>query len=123
VGWMFDFGTAGIGGNGADTTTDDGVYQFANATGSSNLPTTYRFHRLLGDVNGDKVVDAADTALVNTLVTSPAWRYNNANTPIAQGNLFYVATNAWAGDANGDGRVNATDINITGRWRGRRVTY
>ena len=22
-----------------------------------------------------------------------------------------------------DGRVNATDVNITGRWRGRRVTY
>jgi hypothetical protein len=123
VGWMFDFGAAGIGGNGVDTTTDDGVYQFANATGSSSLPGAYQFHRLLGDTNGDKVVNAADTALVNSLITSAAWRYNNANTPIAQGSLFYVATNAWAGDANGDGRVNATDINITGRWRGRRVTY
>ena len=124
VGWMFDFGAAGIGGNGVDTTTDDGVYQFANATSPSvGLPGTYQFHRLLGDVNGDKVVDAADTALVNSLVTTLAWRYNNANTPIPQGSLFYVASNAWAGDANGDGRVNATDINITGRWRGRKVTY
>ena len=68
-------------------------------------------------------MDAADTALVNSLVTTLAWRYNNANTPIPQGSLFYVASNAWAGDANGDGRVNATDINITGRWRGRKVTY
>ncbi|MFM1802006.1 MAG: hypothetical protein RJA81_1358, partial [Planctomycetota bacterium] len=34
-----------------------------------------------------------------------------------------VATYAWVGDLNGDGRINALDLNISGRWRGRRVVY
>ena len=125
VGWTFDFGTGGIGTGGADSIEADGVYQFANMTGSPSvgLPRSYPFHRLLGDANGDKIVTIADTALVNTLTSTLAWRYNNGLAAVPQGELFYIGAGKWAGDMNGDGRVNATDVNITGRWRGRRVTY
>ena len=125
VGWTFDFGTGGIGTGGASSTDADGVYQFANATGSPSvgLPSSYLFHRLLGDANGDKVVNAADTALVNTLTSTIAWRYNSGLTAVPQGELFYIGATKWAGDTNGDGRVDATDVNITTRWRGRRVSY
>jgi hypothetical protein len=61
--------------------------------------------------------------LVNSLTSTLAWRYNSGLATVAQGELFYIGSTKWAGDMNGDGRVNATDINITGRWRGRRVTY
>ena len=87
------------------------------------LPSSYLFHRLLGDANGDKVVNAADTALVNTLTSTIAWRYNSGLTAVPQGELFYIGATKWAGDTNGDGRVDATDVNITTRWRGRRVSY
>ena len=125
VGWTFDFGTGGIGTGGADAIEADGVYQFANMTGSPSvgLPRSYRFHRLLGDANGDQTVNAADTALVNTLTSTLAWRYNSGLATVPQGELFYIGSTKWAGDMNGDGRVNATDLNITGRWRGRRVNY
>lgn len=123
VGWTFDFGVGGIGVGGADSTTSDGVYQVVNKPGASVTIPGYAFHRLLGDVNGDKVVDSADTALVNRLTGSLAWRYNCGLTSVPQGDYFYLASSKWVGDTNGDGRVNATDVNITTRWRGRRVSY
>ena len=121
VGYTIDFGTGGItpGSLAANpgTTDADGVYQFSG--NSTIIPAKYTFHRLLGDANGDKVVDAADTSLVNSLVTQSAWSYVAANGTVP----FQIGLTKWAGDTNGDGVVNALDINITGRWRGRKVTY
>ena len=123
VGWTIDFGSGGIGTGGGDYNTADGVYQIVNKSGSSVTIPGYQFHRLLGDVNGDKIVDGLDTSLVNSLVMALPWRYNAALAPVPQGEFFYLGSSGWAGDANGDARINAIDINITGRWRGRRVTY
>jgi hypothetical protein len=60
------------------------------------------FFRLLGDVNGDKVVDSKDTALVTA-------------------NLNKDGTNQ-PGDTNGDGKVNATDVSYVRKAQRRRVT-
>ena len=97
-----DFGTKGIGGN-AETNTADGSYLISlDVDGNGSLETSQRFFRLLGDVNGDKVVDAKDTALV------PA-------------NLNKGGTNQ-PGDTNGDGKVNATDVSYVKRAQRRRIT-
>ncbi|MFM7127834.1 MAG: dockerin type I repeat-containing protein, partial [bacterium] len=87
------------------------------------------FHRLLGDANGDGVVNALDTNLVQTVLTTPPWRYQNAsnltfdNTVPSNTNPNPVAAYNWVGDVNGDGKINALDLNIVTFQRGRRVNY
>jgi hypothetical protein len=62
------------------------------------------------------------------LLTSP-WRYQNAsNLTYVNGNMSATSSNPlaafnWVGDLNGDGKINALDLNISTFQRGRRVTY
>ncbi|MFM7591926.1 MAG: dockerin type I domain-containing protein, partial [Isosphaeraceae bacterium] len=73
----------------------------------------YAFHRLMGDANGDGVVNALDTNLVQTVLTTPPWRYQNAsNLTFVNGNMSVSSVNPvaaynWVGDLNGDGKINA----------------
>lgn len=96
-----DFGTEGIGGN-RITGAGDGIYVVElDLDDDGSFETSRQFFRLLGDVNGDKLVDAVDTSLVaknigSALVNSPE-------------------------DVNGDGVVNATDLLLVRRQRGRRI--
>jgi hypothetical protein len=130
VGFTIDFGTNGLG-NQTNSAVFDGVYQLGNKAGASVIPsnTAYSFHRLLGDVNGDNVVDALDQSLIQTVLARPAWRYQNAsNLTYVDGNMSStsvnpVATWLWVGDVNGDGKINALDLNIVTFQRGRRVNY
>jgi len=129
VGFTVDFGAGGLG-NQSSTATYDGVYELAKKAGSNlTLANSYSFHRLLGDANGDGVVDALDTSLIQTVLTSPAWRYQNAsNLTYVNGNMSATSSNPlaafnWVGDLNGDGKINALDLNIAGFQRGRRVSY
>ena len=128
VGYTIDFGIYGLGNN-SSSPNSDGVYLISNINVNTSNSISYTFHRLLGDINGDGVVDARDTDLIQTVLNSNAWRYqsgfnctfddlNPSNTTIMP-----VAYSAWVGDTNGDGKINALDLNITGFNRGRRVAY
>jgi hypothetical protein len=96
----FDFGAGGIGGS-ATSTLGDGLYELElDLDGDGLFETSRSFHRLLGDVNGDGVVNQTDLDLI-------ALDYNttNANVPT---------------DVNGDGRVNSLDGLLAKRSKGRR---
>jgi len=96
-----DFGTKGIGGNAATNTADSSYLISLDVDGNGSLETSQRFFRLLGDVNGDKVVDSKDTALVTANLNK-----GGMNQP---------------GDANGDGKVNATDVSYVRKAQRRRI--
>jgi hypothetical protein len=97
-----DFGTKGVGGNAA-TNVGDGSYLIEmDLDGNGSFETSQRFFRLLGDVNGDKVVDAKDTALVKSSLNK-----TGSNLPA---------------DTNGDGKVNASDTSYVARAQRRRIT-
>ena len=66
-----DFGAAGLGGK-ANTTAGDGYYELDVTAGG----TTYKhfFYRLLGDVNGDGVVDGSDLSAIATELSPPRRR-------------------------------------------------
>jgi hypothetical protein len=97
-----DFGSKGVGGN-AVTNAADGSYLISlDLDGNGSLETTQRFWRLLGDVNGDKVVDAKDTNIVNANLNKSGF-----NIP---------------GDTNGDGKVNSTDVSYVRTAQKRKIT-
>jgi hypothetical protein len=128
VGYTIDFGAGGLG-NQPATTTYDGVYQLANTTNANVTVPTYTFHRLLGDANGDGTVNALDTGLIQSVLTSGSWRYQNAsNLTYVNSNMSATSSNPlaaynWVGDLNGDGKINVLDLNISTFQRGRRVNY
>ena len=52
-----DFGTKGLGGSPTTSTADGSYLLEMDLDANGSYETSMRFHRLLGDVNGDKVVD------------------------------------------------------------------
>ena len=130
VGYKIDFGMNGLG-NQTSTAVYDGVYQLANKASATAVPANapYAFHRLLGDANGDGVVDALDTNLIRTVLVSSPWRYQNAsNLTYVNNNMSVTSVNPvaaynWVGDLNGDGKINALDLNIVTFQKGRQVNY
>ncbi len=96
-----DFGTQGIGGN-RNTIDGDGIYVVElDLDNNGSFETSRQFFRLLGDVNGDRVVDDKDTQFVAK-------------------NISPGIVNS-AADANGDGAVNQIDQLIVVRQRRRRI--
>lgn len=97
-----DFGQQGIGGN-RNSNIGDGYYQFAfdaDADGGfEDGSPVMSFHRLLGDVNGDGIVNSADKTQVMLA--------NKSSNPES--------------DANGDGIVNLSDISYTSRAANRKL--
>lgn len=97
-----DFGPQGFGGN-RNSNIGDGYYQFLfdadDDGGFEEGSPVMSFHRLLGDVNGDGQVDAADKIQV--------MRANRKTDPES--------------DANGDGTVNLTDVALTSRAVNRKL--
>ncbi|WP_145034751.1 hypothetical protein [Caulifigura coniformis] len=68
---IFDFGEKGIGGN-RFSTAGDGYYELRfdfNEDGVYDTPQ--RFYRLMGDVNGDRVVTSQDSFLVQSNIGQP----------------------------------------------------
>ena len=93
-------GTQGIGGN-RNTNVGDGYYQIAvDMDQNGSFETTKYFHRLLGDITGNGIVDAVD----------------KSNVLAAQGGP-YSAEN----DANGDGFINIVDTTLVTRAFGRKL--
>ena len=88
-----------MGGN-RNSNIGDGYYQIAvDEDGNGSFDTYKYFYRLLGDTNGDLVVDSRDSKKVLG----------------AQGRLDANA------DINGDGVVNVMDTMLTGRAMNRRL--
>lgn len=82
-----DFGPQGVGGD-RNGKAGDGYYRFEIDTdGDGTFDTSRSFYRLLGDVNGDRTVNATDANLI----------------------LTAFGTTTPERDANGDGVVNAAD--------------
>ena len=97
-----DFGLQGIGGD-RNAATGDGSYLIEmDLDGNGSFETSRRFFRLLGDVNGDKVVDTLEANLVTQ-------------------NIGATGANG-ASDINGDGVVNAADTLLVRRQKGRKIT-
>ncbi len=94
-----DFGTQGVGGN-RNSTVGDGYYRLGiDMDGNGSYESTRSFYRLLGDVNGDRKVDATDSSLVTS-----AFGTSNAER-----------------DVNGDGTVNSNDRTLVLRSVGRKL--
>src|SRR5262249_44049795 len=89
-----DFGTKGITGS-ATSNAGDGFYEVQlDLDGNGSLETSRSFFRLLGDTNGDRIVDDFD---LNAIAVDAA--------------LFLKGVNI-STDVNGDGKVDAVDITL-----------
>jgi subtilase family serine protease/methionine-rich copper-binding protein CopC len=98
----FDFGPNGIGGN-RNSTAGDGYYRLLLDLDDDGLFETSRpFYRLLGDVDGNRVVDNRDLVAITA--------------------AFGRAGNGLEMDANGDGTVNAIDRLLAARSKGLELT-
>jgi surface-anchored protein len=94
-----DFGVQGIGGN-RNTNAGDGYYRIGvDIDGDGTADSFHHFYRLLGDVNGDRQVNATDRSLVMAASGS---------------------TNQER-DVNGDGVVNSVDFSLTSRALNRKL--
>jgi hypothetical protein len=96
-----DFGVQGIGGN-RNTSLGDGYYDLAlDLDGNGSLETHRCFYRLLGDMNGDRVVDALDAHLILAAYGRTGSSLND--------------------DVNGDGVISALDRTLAIRSLGRKL--
>jgi hypothetical protein len=98
-----DFGKLGLGGN-PNTIAADGYYEI-----DINLPdgqtAVHHFYRLLGDVNGDGVVDQSDLNEIAAAIN------DSAPTGFA----------ALSGDVTGAGTISGIDLTLATRSRGRKL--
>ncbi len=100
---MIDFGPNGITGN-RNSSAGDGYYALEmDLHGNGQFEDSRRFYRLFGDTNGDRVVDQADVAAVQSRIGS------------------VVGLSNW--DINGDGRINSIDLALVRRHVGRRIGF
>lgn len=98
----FDFGLQGIGGNRSQP-TGNGIYEFqVDEDLDGTVDQVFRFYRLLGDTNGDGIVNGIDQFRVQNSIRRGS---NNANT-----------------DLNGDGIVDVRDRRIVAQRRGDSIT-
>jgi hypothetical protein len=97
-----DFGVKGRLSGAPTTTAADGYYNLAfDLDGDGTFETHRHFYRLLGDVNGDQVVNATDASVILA-----AYGHTGANLNE---------------DVNGDGVVNAADRTLAIRSLNRQL--
>ena len=111
-----DFGAGGIGGN-SGTTAADGYYTltFAPPAGQGQA-ATHSFYRLLGDANGDGVVDQND---LNEIAAARGQSVSQIASATGQSATGLTPLSM---DVNGDGSVNATDLALATRSKGRQLS-
>ena len=98
---QIDFGSGGIGGK-PNGTAGNGYYRLAvDADGNGDYETTRHFYRLLGDANGDRVVDSLDQQAVDAAFGQTGINLN--------------------ADVNGDGVVNRRDRTLVSGQLGRQL--
>ncbi len=98
-----DLGSGGIGGN-PNTTADDGYYKVVLKL-PGQQPATHYFDRILGDVNGDGIVDQND---LNEIAANINERSPSGWTPLSA-------------DVTGAGIVTAFDLTLATRSKGRKL--
>ena len=99
-----DFGAGGIGGN-PGTTTADGYYALSFTPPSGQgVAATHSFYRLLGDVNGDGMVDQND---LNEIAAARGQSVSQIASATGQPATGLTPLSM---DVNGDGSVNTTDL-------------
>jgi hypothetical protein len=96
-----DFGASGIGGS-PSTTAPDGYYE-VDIKLPNGQTSVHHFYRLLGDVDGDQIVDAND---LNEIAVSI-----NESSP--------TGWTALSADVTGAGTVTAVDVTLATRSKGR----
>ena len=108
-----DFGAGGIGGN-AGTTAADGYYalSFTPTGGQAGTGSTHHFYRLLGDVNGDGIVDQND---LNEIAAARGQSVSQIAAAIGQPASGLTPLSM---DVNGDGSVNNTDLLLATKSKG-----
>ncbi|MFM7869292.1 MAG: beta strand repeat-containing protein, partial [Planctomycetaceae bacterium] len=95
-----DFGAAGLGAS-RNTNVADGYYTLGlDLDGDGVFESSRRFYRLMGDINGDREVNATDESLVRAGLTTA---YQSVL------------------DTNGDGVVNGSDLLFVTRAKGRKL--
>ena len=101
-----DFGTYGIGdvSGSNNTTAVDGYYELDIALPNGQT-AVHHFDRLLGDVNGDGIVDSND---LNEVAAAVGQASPSGMTPLNP-------------DANGDGSVGTLDSLVTSRAKGHKL--
>ena len=112
-----DFGANGLGGS-PNTTAADGYYALSfSPTGSQpGVAATHHFYRLLGDVNGDGVVDQND---INEIAAARGLSSIQIANAIGQSATGLTPLSM---DANGDGLVNTIDQALASLYKGRKLT-
>ncbi len=111
-----DFGVGGIGGN-SGTTDADGYYvlSFTPPSGQG-FSATHAFYRLLGDVNGDGVVDQND---LNEIAAARGQSVSQIASATGQPATGLTRLSM---DVNGDGSVNTTDLALATHSKGNNLT-
>ena len=98
-----DFGASGIGGN-PSTTAADGYYE-VDILLPDGQTAVHHFYRLLGDVDGDGIVDQND---LNEIAASIGETSPTGWTPLSAG-------------VTGAGTVTAFDVTLAARSKGRKL--
>ena len=112
-----DFGASGLW-DSPDTTTADGYYALSfSPTGSQpGVAATHHFYRLLGDVNGDGMVDQND---INAIAAARGLSSIQIASAIGQSATGLTPLST---DVNGDGLVNTIDQALASLYKGRKLT-
>ena len=98
-----DFGAGGIGGS-PNSTAADGYYEVDIKPPGGSM-SVHHFYRMLGDVDGDGVVDAND---LNEIAASV-------------GETLALGWTALSADVTGGGTVTALDLTLATRSKGRKL--
>ena len=111
-----DFGANGLGGS-PDTTTADGYYalSFSPTGNQPGVAATHHFYRLLGDVNGDGMVDQND---INAIAAARGLSSIQIANAIGQSATGLTPLSM---DVNGDGLVNTIDQALASLYKGRKL--
>ena len=108
-----DFGSGGIGGN-PNTTAADGYYELDVVLPDGQTAIDH-FYRLLGDVNGDGIVDQYD---LNEIAAARGETLGQIATATGQPASGLTALSM---DVNGDGSVNTTDLALATKSKGNKL--
>ncbi len=108
-----DFGSGGIGAN-PNTTAADGYYELDIVLPDGQTAIDH-FYRMLGDVNGDGIVDQND---LNEIAMARIQSLSQIATAINQPASGLTPLSM---DVNGDGSVNTTDLALATKSKGNKL--
>lgn len=116
----FVFGISGIGYDQITNNTSSITY---NAT-NTNIPYMYKSARyVLGDVDGNGVVNSSDATAIDTVLSQYPYSYNISDIEGTYYYLFPYADDAWALDANQNGTLTNSDSTAISQYIAQGSSY